>query len=224
MVHRRANTSNLHGARILMHRAARHWHTALTTQRRLSPVPLKHLAGRGFHPLSTARCTIATPALDAKFMTVVAGNVRVLPRGDGLSARLHRPGSACGSVKVPGYRRFHSGKIEISGPAPARFSIACIRALRGFAHWHDALWIVARRKRHRARRRRHLTPGRAAILFHDHHQRRGNVYRELLLWNARWRMNALSPMVTAHRAASSCRGWPQRAASCLRVYRHQSCR
>ena len=65
--------SNLHGARILMRsRDATLADTALTTQRPFyHPVPLKHLAGMGFHPASAQRaCMTGTSALDANFMTV----------------------------------------------------------------------------------------------------------------------------------------------------------
>ena len=54
--------SNLNGARILCAlRDATLADTALTTQRPFyHPVPLKHLAGMGFHPSGTARCTSGT--------------------------------------------------------------------------------------------------------------------------------------------------------------------
>ncbi len=58
--------SNLHGARILMRaRDATLADTALTTQRPFyHPVPLKHLAGMGFHPRTTQRA--ARPARRAR--------------------------------------------------------------------------------------------------------------------------------------------------------------
>ena len=125
--------SNVHGARILMRtRNATLADTALTTQRPFyHPVPLKHLAGRGFHVHRHSavheRHAALGAQLDDRGRLAAA---RVLPAADSRGCPcLHRRRSArCAPVRGA-HRCVDAGQDRgRSVPRPARFSIACTRA------------------------------------------------------------------------------------------------
>jgi sarcosine oxidase subunit alpha len=207
--------SNLHGARILMRsRDETLADTALTTQRPFyHPVPLKHLAGMAFHPHRHTAVHAKHVALDANFMTVggwqrpeyyrKAGQTRA----DCIAAEVRAVREAAGLIDVSTL-----GKIEIFGPDAGAFldriytgSFSDLRV--GMTRYGLLLdeggivrddGVIARLSEH------HYyfttTTGGAA-----------NVYRELLLWNARWRMDCAFVNATGHRAAFNLAGPASRA-------------
>ena len=116
--------ANLHGARILMRsRDATLADTALTTQRPFyHPVPLKHLAGMGFHPHRHSGVHDRHVALDANFMTVGGWQrpefyrVSGQSRADCIAAEVSAVRGAAGLIDVSTL-----GKIEIFGPDAGAF-------------------------------------------------------------------------------------------------------
>jgi sarcosine oxidase subunit alpha len=207
--------SNLHGARILMRsRDATLADTALTTQRPFyHPVPLKHLAGMGFHAHRHTAVHERHVALDASFMTV-GGWQRpeyyresTRSRADCIAAEVRAVRERAGLIDVSTL-----GKIEIFGPDAGAFldriytgSFSDLRV--GMTRYGLLLdesgivrddGVIARL----ADERYYFTTttGGAA-----------SVYRELLLWNARWRMNCAFVNTTGHRAAFNLAGPRSRA-------------
>jgi sarcosine oxidase subunit alpha len=207
--------SNLHGARILMRsRDATLADTALTTQRPFyHPVPLKHLAGMGFHAHRHTAVHERHVALDASFMTV-GGWQRpeyyresTRSRAECIAAEVRAVRERAGLIDVSTL-----GKIEIFGPDAGAFldriytgSFSDLRV--GMTRYGLLLdesgivrddGVIARL----ADERYYFTTttGGAA-----------SVYRELLLWNARWRMNCAFVNTTGHRAAFNLAGPRSRA-------------
>jgi len=202
--------SNLHGARILMRsRDATLADTALTTQRPFyHPVPLKHLAGMGFHPHRHGAVHDRHLALDANFMTVggwqrpeyyrVAGKSRT----DCINAEVSAVREGAGLIDVSTL-----GKIEIFGRDAGAFldriytgSFSDLRV--GMTRYGLLLdeggivrddGVIARL----ADERYYFTTTTSGA---------ANVYRELLLWNARWRMDCTFVNTTGHRAAFNLAG------------------
>ena len=202
--------SNLHGARILMRaRDATLADTALTTQRPFyHPVALKQLAGMGFHPERRSALHDRHAALDAKFMTVggwqrpeyyrLAG----LARTESIFEEVRAVREGAGLIDVSTL-----GKIEISGPDAGAFldrvyagTFSDLRV--GMTRYGLLLdeggivrddGVIARLGEQRYYFT--TTTGGAA-----------NVYRELLLWNARWRMDCAFVNATGHRAAFNLAG------------------
>ena len=207
--------SNLHGARILMRsRNATLADTALTTARPFyHPVPLKHLAGMGFHPHRHSAVHEKHVALDAAFMTVggwqrpeyyrVAGQ----SRAECIAAEVRAVREGAGLIDVSTL-----GKVEIFGPDAGAFldriytgSFSDLRV--GMTRYGLLLdesgivrddGVIARLADERFYFT--TTTGGAA-----------NVYRELLLWNTRWRMNCAFVNTTGHRAAFNLAGPRSRA-------------
>jgi sarcosine oxidase subunit alpha len=202
--------SNLHGARILMRsRDATLADTALTTQRPFyHPVPLKHLAGMGFHAHRHSGVHEKHVALDANFMTVggwqrpefyrVAGEARA----NCIAAEVRAVREGAGLIDVSTL-----GKIEIFGPDAGAFldriytgSFSDLRVgMTRYGLMLDEGGIVR-------------DDGVIARLADEHYyfttttSGAANVYRELLLWNARWRMECTFVNVTGHRAAFNLAG------------------
>jgi sarcosine oxidase, subunit alpha len=202
--------SNLHGARILMRaRDATLADTALTTQRPFyHPVALKQLAGMGFHPERRSALHDRHAALDAKFMTVggwqrpeyyrLAG----LTRTESIFQEVRAVRESAGLIDVSTL-----GKIEISGPDAGAFldrvyagSFSDLRV--GMTRYGLLLdeggivrddGVIARLGEHR-------------YYFTTTTSGAANVYRELLLWNARWRMDCAFVNATGHRAAFNLAG------------------
>ncbi|MEO8017990.1 MAG: 2Fe-2S iron-sulfur cluster-binding protein [Pseudomonadota bacterium] len=202
--------SNLHGARILMRaRGSSVADSALTTQRPFyHPVPLKQLAGMGFHPERYGAVHDRHAALDAKFMTV-GGWQRPEYYHDGDASR-----SDCIGREVRAVREHAGlidvstlGKIEIAGPDAGAFldrvyagSFSDLRI--GMTRYGLLLdesgivrddGVIARLGEHR-------------YYFTTTTSGAANVYRELLLWNARWRMDCAFVNGTGHRAAFNLAG------------------
>jgi sarcosine oxidase subunit alpha len=207
--------ANLNGARILMRsRDATLADTALTTQRPFyHPVALKQLAGMGFHPERHSALHDQHIALDAKFMTVGGWQRPEYYRLDGLSrtdcifqeVRAVREGAGIIDVST-------LGKIEISGPDAGAFldrvyagSYSDLRVgMTRYGLLLDESGIVR-------------DDGVIARLGEQHYYfttttgGAATVYRELLLWNARWRMDVAFVNVTGHRAAFNLAGPASRA-------------
>jgi len=202
--------SNLHGARILMRsRDATLADTALTTQRPFyHPVPLKHLAGKGFHPHRHTAVHEKHVALDARFMTVGGWQrpeyyqVSSRPRADCIAAEVRAVRERAGLIDVSTL-----GKIEIFGPDAGAFldriytgSFSDLRVgMTRYGLLLDEGGIVR-------------DDGVIARLADQHFYfttttgGAANVYRELLLWNARWRMDCAFVNATGHRAAFNLAG------------------
>jgi sarcosine oxidase subunit alpha len=202
--------SNLHGARILMRsRDATLADTALTTQRPFyHPVPLKHLAGMGFHPHRYSGVHEKHVALDASFMTVggwqrpeyyrMGGEARALC----IAAEVRAVRERAGLIDVSTL-----GKIEIFGPDAGAFldriytgSFSDLRVgMTRYGLLLDEGGIVR-------------DDGVIARLADQHYYfttttgGAANVYRELLLWNARWRMDCTFVNAAGHRAAFNLAG------------------
>ena len=202
--------SNVHGARILMRaRDATLADTALTTQRPFyHPVALKQLAGMGFHPERRSALHDRHAALDAKFMTVggwqrpeyyrLAG----LARTESIFQEVRAVRDGAGLIDVSTL-----GKIEISGPDAGAFldrvyagSFSDLRV--GMTRYGLLLdeggivrddGVIARL-------------GEQRYYFTTTTSGAANVYRELLLWNARWRMDCAFVNATGHRAAFNLAG------------------
>jgi sarcosine oxidase subunit alpha len=202
--------SNLHGARILMRaRGASLADTALTTQRPFyHPVALKQLAGMGFHPERYGAVHDRHAVLGAKYMAV-GGWQRPEYYRDGDVSRLD-----CIVREVRAVRESAGlidvstlGKLEIFGPDAGAFldrvytgSFADLRVgMTRYAVLLDESGIVrddgvvARLGEHR-------------YYFTTTTSGAANVYRELLLWNARWRMDCTFVNTTGHRAAFNLAG------------------
>jgi sarcosine oxidase subunit alpha len=207
--------SNLHGARILMRsRDATLADTALTTQRPFyCPVPLKHLAGMAFHPHRHSAVHEKHVALDAAFMTV-GGWQRPeyyreggQSRADCIAAEVRAVREGAGLIDVSTL-----GKIEIFGPDAGAFldriytgSFSDLRVgMTRYGLLLDEGGIVR-------------DDGVIARLAEQHYYfttttgGAANVYRELLLWNARWRMDCAFVNATGHRAAFNLAGPASRA-------------
>ena len=192
--------------------------TALTTQRPFyHPVALKQLAGMGFHPERRSALHERHAALGAKFMTVggwqrpeyyrLAG----LARTESISRKCARCAKASGSSMSRTL-----GKIEISGPDAGAFLdrvyAGSFRDLRvGMTRYGLLLdeggivrddGVIARL-------------GEQRYYFTTTTSGAANVYRELLLWNARWRMDCAFVNATGHRAAFNLAG-PRVARCCSR--------
>ncbi len=202
--------SNLHGARILMQsRGATLAATALTTQRPFyHPVPLRHLAGAAFHPERRSGAHTAHVELGAQWMTL-GGWLRPeyyprddLPREQCIAAEVSAVRGGAGLIDVSTL-----GKIEVFGPEAGAFldrvyagSFSTLRiGMTRYALLLDEGGIVR-------------DDGVAARLGEEHFYLTtttggaANVYRELLLWNARWRMNVSFVNVTGHRGALNLAG------------------
>jgi sarcosine oxidase subunit alpha len=202
--------SNLHGARILMRaRRATLADTALTTQRPFyHPVALKQLAGMGFHPERRSALHERHVALDAKLMTVGGWQrpeyyrCAALTRAECISQEVRAVREGAGLIDVSTL-----GKIEISGPDAGAFldrvysgSFSDLRV--GMTRYGLLLdesgivrddGVIARL-------------GEQRFYFTTTTSGAANVYRELLLWNARWRMDCAFVNATGHRAAFNVAG------------------
>jgi sarcosine oxidase subunit alpha len=202
--------SNMQGARILMRsRDATLADTALTTQRPFyHPVPLKHLAGMGFHAHRHTAVHEQHVSLDANFMTV-GGWQRPeyyrLPgasRAQCIAAEVRAVREGAGLIDVSTL-----GKIEIFGPDAGAFldriytgSFSDLRVgMTRYGLLLDEAGIVR-------------DDGVIARLADQHYYfttttgGAANVYRELLLWNTRWRMDCAFVNATGHRAAFNLAG------------------
>jgi len=202
--------SNLLGARILMReRGASLADIALTTQRPFyHPVPLKHLAGAGFHPERRTGMHSLHQELDAAWMTI--GGWRrpeyyrrgPLSRTECIAAEVRAVREGAGLIDVSTL-----GKIEVFGPDAGAFLD------RVYAGSFSDLPV--------GRTRYGLLLDESGIVRDDGVVARlgpqhfyfttttggaANVYRELLLWNARWRMDCAFVNGTGHRAAMNFAG------------------
>jgi len=207
--------SNLHGARILMRaREATLVDTALTTQRPFyHPVALKHLAGMGFHPERRSALHERHVALDAKLMTVGGWQrpeyyrIDAQPRSECIFQEVRAVREVAGLIDVSTL-----GKVEISGPEAGAFldrvyagSFSDLRiGMTRYGLLLDESGIV-RDDGVIARL------GEQRYYFTTTTSGAANVYRELLLWNARWRMDCAFVNVTGHRAAINLAGPASRA-------------
>jgi len=202
--------SNLHGARILMRsRESTLADTALTTQRPFyHPVPLKHLAGMGFHAHRHSGVHDRHVSLDARFMTVGGWQrpeyyqASGQSREDCIAAEVRAVREHVGLIDVSTL-----GKIEIFGPDAGAFldriytgSFSDLRVgMTRYGLLLDESGIVR-------------DDGVIARLADQHFyfttttSGAANVYRELLLWNARWRMDCAFVNATGHRAAFNLAG------------------
>jgi sarcosine oxidase, subunit alpha len=202
--------SNLHGARILMRtRDASLADTALTTQRPFyHPVALGKLAGMGFHPHRHSAVHDRHVALDAKFMTVGGWQRPEYYRGGALSraeciareVRAVREGAGLIDVST-------LGKIEIFGRDAGAFLDRVYAGLFsdlqvGMTRYGLLLdeggivrddGVIARL-------------GEEHFYFTTTTGGAASVYRELLLWNTRWRMDCAFANSTGHRAAFNLAG------------------
>jgi sarcosine oxidase subunit alpha len=207
--------SNLHGARILMRsREATLTDTALTTQRPFyHPVPLKHLAGMGFHPHRHTAVHDRHAALRAAFMTVGGWQrpeyyrVPGQSRAECIAAEVNAVRQGAGLIDVSTL-----GKIEIFGADAGAFldrvytgSFADLRVgMTRYGLLLDEGGIVR-------------DDGVIARLGEQHYyfttttSGAASVYRELLLWNTRWRMDCTFVNATGHRAAFNLAGPKSRA-------------
>jgi len=202
--------SNLNGARILAQARGRTLADfALTTQRPFyHPVPLKHLAGAGFHAERRSGLHAAHVELEAEWMSL--GGWRrpeyyrrgTLPRSECIAEEVRAVRSGAGLIDVSTL-----GKIDVFGPDAGAFldrmyagSFSDLRiGMSRYALLLDETGIVR-------------DDGVAARLAEDHFYLTtttggaANVYRDLLLWNARWRMNVSFVNATGHRGALNLAG------------------
>ncbi len=202
--------SNLNGARVLARaRGLSLGDTPLTTQRPFyHPVPLKHLAGAGFHLTRRSAVHAQHAALGASWMTIGGWQRPEFYARPGVSrieciadeARAVRAGVGLIDVST-------LGKIEIHGPDAGRF-LDRIYAGRysdmriGMTRYGLLLdesgivrddGVIARL-------------GESTYYFTTTTGGAAGVYRELLLWNARWRMDCVFVNATGHRAAFNLAG------------------
>ncbi|MBC8026372.1 MAG: FAD-dependent oxidoreductase, partial [Steroidobacteraceae bacterium] len=202
--------SNLNGARILMRaREATLADTALTTQRPFyHPVALKHLAGARFHVHRHTAVHAAHEALGAGWMTVGGWQrpqyylLDGLDRDACIADEVRAVRQRCGLIDVSTL-----GKIEIHGPDAGRFldriytgNFADLRiGMTRYGLLLDESGIV---------RDDGVIARRSAESYYFTTTTSGaaSVYRELLLWNARWRMGCTLANVTGHRAAFNVAG------------------
>jgi sarcosine oxidase, subunit alpha len=202
--------SNLQGARILMRsREATLADTAMTTQRPFyHPVALKKLAGMGFHPHRHSAVHDRHVALDAKFMTVGGWQrpeyyrVASRSRSECIFQEVRAVRDSAGLIDVSTL-----GKIEIFGPDAGAFldrvyagTFSDLRVgMTRYGLLLDEGGIVR-------------DDGVIARLGDNHFyfttttSGAAGVYRELLLWNARWRMDCTFVNATGHRAAFNLAG------------------
>ncbi len=202
--------SNLNGARVLTRvRGTSLTDTPLTTQRPFyHPVPLKHLAGAGFHVTRRSAAHACHEALGASWMNVGGWqrpefySFAGLGRAECIAAEARAVRTGAGLIDVSTL-----GKIEIHGPDAGRFldrvyagSFADLRA--GSTRYGLLLdeggivrddGVIARL-------------GEASYYFTTTTGGAAGVYRELLLWNARWRMDCAFVNATGHRAAFNLAG------------------
>jgi sarcosine oxidase subunit alpha len=201
--------SNVQGARILMRtRDATLADTALTTQRPFyHPVPLKHLAGRGFHLHRHSAVHQRHDEMAARWMTV---------GGWQRPAFYAKPGGGaqCVAEEARAVRERAGlidvstlGKIEVFGPDAGAFldrvyagSYSNMRV--GTTRYGLLLdeggivrddGVIARL-------------GEQHFYFTTTTSGAAAVYRDLLLWNTRWRMNCVFVNGTGHRAAFNLAG------------------
>jgi sarcosine oxidase subunit alpha len=202
--------SNLNGARILMQaRGATLADTTLTTQRPFyHPVPLKHLAGAAFHPERRSGAHAQHTELQAEWMTL-GGWLRPeyyhrdgLARAECIAAEVRAVRGGAGLIDVSTL-----GKIDVFGPDAGAFldrvyagSYADLRVgMTRYALLLDESGIVR-------------DDGVIARLAPEHYYLTTTtggavtVYRELLLWNARWRMDVSFANATGHRGALNLAG------------------
>jgi sarcosine oxidase, subunit alpha len=202
--------SNVQGARILMRsREATLADTALTTQRPFyHPVPLKHLAGRGFHVHRHSAVHARHEELAARWMTV-GGWQRPeyyarddTPRARCIADEVRAVREAAGLIDVSTL-----GKIEVFGPDAGAFLdrvyAGAYSAMKPGATRYGLMLdeggivrddgVVARL-------------GAEHFYFTTTTSGAAAVYRELLLWNTRWRMNCSLVNGTGHRAAFNLAG------------------
>lgn len=202
--------SNLHGARILLReRGADVGQLTLTTQRPFyHPVPLKHLAGAGFHLERQSALHRQHEELGAVWTTIggwrrpeyyrrgessraecIGAEVRAVRRGAGLIDV-----STLGKIEVFGpdagafLDRVYAGSFADLPVGRTRYGLlldesGIVRDDGVIARLGDGHFYVT------------TTTGGAAT-----------VYRELLLWNARWRLNCVFVNGTGHRAAMNFAG------------------
>jgi len=202
--------SNVNGARVLMLARGRTLaDTSLTTQRPFyHPVPLKHLAGAGFHLERRTACHAEHAALDATWMTVGgwqrpefyrrAGIDRAACIADEARAVRDAAGlidvSTLGKIEVHGPQagefldRFYAGSHADMRVGTTRYGLlldegGIVRDDGVVARLGERLWYVTT-----------TTSGAAA------------VYRDMLLWNARWRLDCAFVNNTGHRAALNLAG------------------
>lgn len=208
--------SNLPGARILLRARGKTFaDTALTTQRPFyHPVPLKHLAGRGFHPARRSAVHDRHAALGARWMTVGGWQrPQYYARGsqsmtDCIATEVRAVRDHAGLIDVSTL-----GKIEVFGPEAGAFLD------RMYAGRFSDLAV--------GRTRYGLLLDEAGIVRDDGVVTRlgdghfyfttttsgaATVYRDLLLWNARWRLDCTFVNATGHRAAFNFAGPSSRAA------------
>jgi sarcosine oxidase subunit alpha len=202
--------SNLNGARVLMRaRDSTLADTALTTQRPFyHPVPLKHLAGARFHAHRHTAVHAAHESLGAKWMTAGGWQRPQYYGGDGLgrdaciAREVRAVRERCGLIDVSTL-----GKIEIHGPDAGAFldriyagSFSDLRV--GMTRYGLLLdeggivrddGVIARR-------------AEESYYFTTTTSGAAAVYREMLLWNTRWRMSCTLANVTGHRAAFNLAG------------------
>ncbi len=202
--------SNLNGARVLARvRGHSIAETPLTTQRPFyHPVPLKHLAGAGFHLTRRSAVHTQHDALGASWMTI--GGWRrpeyyarpSITRADCIADEARAVRGGVGLIDVSTL-----GKIEVHGPDAGRFLdrvyAGSFSDLRIGATRYGLLLdesgivrddgVIARL-------------GESSYYFTTTTGGAAGVYRELLLWNARWRMDCAFVNVTGHRAAFNLAG------------------
>lgn len=202
--------SNVQGARILMRsRDATLAETALTTQRPFyHPVPLKHLAGRGFHLHRHAAAHDRHDALGARWMTV-GGWQRPeyyaqgsQPRGRCIADEVRRVREHAGLIDVSTL-----GKIEVFGPDAGNFLD------RMYAGTFSGMRVGSTRYGLMLDEGGIVRDdGVIARLGEQHYyfttttSGAASVYRDLLLWNTRWRLNCTFVNGTGHRAAFNIAG------------------
>ena len=199
--------SNLQGARILLRaRDQTFAETALTTQRPFyHPVPLAHLAGRGFHVSRRSAVHDRHEKLGARWMTV-GGWQRPQFYGDNLAdsvaAEVRAVRESVGLIDVSTL-----GKMEIFGPDAGAFldrvyagnfsDLAVGRTRYGLMLDEAGIvrddGVIARL-------------GEQHFYFTTTTSGAATVYRDLLLWNARWRMDCAFVNGTGHRAAFNIAG------------------
>ncbi len=207
--------SNVNGARILLRaRGATLADTALTTQRPFyHPVPLAHLAGAGFHATRRTGAHPEHDRLEAQWMTVGGWQRVEYYRRAGFER------AACIAAEVRAVREHAGlidvstlGKIEIHGPDAGAFLdrvyTGIFSDLRvGMTRYGVLLdesgivrddGVIARL-------------GPQSYYFTTTTGGAANVYRELLLWNARWRMDCVFVNSTGQRAALNLAGPASRA-------------
>jgi sarcosine oxidase subunit alpha len=202
--------SNVQGARILMRaRNATLADTALTTQRPFyHPVPLKHLAGRGFHLHRHSAAHDRHEALGAQWMTVGGWQRPAWYARDSANAwacvreEAHAVRQSAGLIDVSTL-----GKIEVFGPDAGAFldrmytgSYSGMKVgTTRYGLMLDEGGIVR-------------DDGVIARLGEQHYyfttttSGAATVYRELLLWNTRWRMDCTFVNGTGHRSAFNLAG------------------